>query len=152
MRRYSRQFGVEAYIEGKQSDIEHFAIGHAEYDYIVAVSALEHVSTEDALRIKLGERVRGTKKGGVNCIIISSNIRETDIESGKPLDPMFEVNLPTDYLLALLDARYGGWRVLHRLVKQLEYTIDRAGRPVKLTSDCITYAAKNEKAGGDRHG
>ncbi len=84
----------------------------------------------------------GTKINGTNCIIIGSNIQEVNLENGQELDPMFEVNLSTKSMMELLDNQYAGWEVKKRLVKQLEYEIDRNGLPVKLTTDCITFVTK----------
>lgn len=139
---YSRQYGVQAYIEPHISSIEQFDIEPLAYDLIVAVSALEHVSSESELERKLSEIVSGTQSDGMNCLIISSNVRETLVGSEKILEPMYEVNLPTNRLLELLDQMYNGWDVVQRLVKPLAYIIERNGQPVKLMSDCITYVAK----------
>lgn len=142
---YSQKFGVEQYIETRLSDIEQFIIEQNEYDIIVAVSALEHVSSERALERKLNEMNVATKANGSNCIIIGSNIREIKLENGQDLDPMFEVNISTERMMSLLDQLYAGWEVKEKFVKQLEYEIDRDGQPVKLTSDCITFVAKKIK-------
>lgn len=142
---YSQEFGVEQYIATRLSDIEQFIIEQNEYDMIVAVSALEHVSSERALERKLNEMNIGTKTNGSNCIIIGSNIREINLENGQELDPMFEVNISTERMMSLLDQQYVGWEVKEKFVKQLEYEIDRDGQPVKLTSDCITFVAKKIK-------
>jgi len=139
---YSQEFGVEQFIVTRLSDIEQFTIEREEYDIIVAVSALEHVSSEIALKRKLKEMAAGTKINGANCIVIGSNIHEVKLENGLELDPMFEVNMTTDQMLELLDNQYVDWEIQKRLVKQLEYNIDRNGQPVKLTTDCITFAAK----------
>jgi RNA polymerase sigma factor (sigma-70 family) len=90
---YSQKFGVEPFIETRLSDIEPFIIDQEEYDIILAVSALEHVSSEKELKRKLHEMIVGTKPNGANCIIIGSNIQEVDLENGQQLDPMFEVNI-----------------------------------------------------------
>ncbi|OAB42095.1 class I SAM-dependent methyltransferase [Paenibacillus antarcticus] len=142
LRFYSQKCGVEQLIETRLSDIEQFNIEHEEYDVIIAVSALEHVNSERALERKLREMTVGTKSNGSNCIIIGSNIKETNLENGQELDPMFEVNMSTERMLELLDHQYIGWEVKNRFVKQLEYEIDRNGQPVKLTTDCITFVAK----------
>ena len=139
---YSKHFGVERFIEAKLSDIEHFKIEQNRYDIIVAVSALEHVSSEQALISKLNEMALGTISDGANCIIIGSNIREVNLTNGLELDPMFEVNIPTETMLELLDQQYAGWEIQKRLVNQLQFEIDRNGQPVKLTTDCITFVAK----------
>jgi hypothetical protein len=139
---YSRQYNVEPYIDARLSDMEHFAIEPSTYDFIVAVSTLEHLSSEDALRSKLLEMATGTKLGDVNCIIIGSNIQEVTVETNVELDPMFEINLPTDRMLQMLETHYAGWDIQLRLVKPLVYGIERGGAPVRLTTDCITYVVK----------
>jgi 2-polyprenyl-3-methyl-5-hydroxy-6-metoxy-1,4-benzoquinol methylase len=123
----SQKYGVNQYIVTRLSDIEQFIIEHEEYDIIVAVSALEHVSSESTLEQKLNELTIGTKVNGSNCIIIGSNIREVNLENGQELDPMFEINIRTERMLEILDNRYNGWEVKQRLVKQLEYEIERNG-------------------------
>ncbi|MNO99570.1 tellurite resistance protein TehB [compost metagenome] len=143
LRSYSQRYGVEQFIETRLSDIEQFTIEQDKYDLIIAVSALEHVSSESALERKLNEITLGTKLNGSNCIIIGSNIREINIENGKELDPMFEVNASTERMMEILDQQYVGWEVKNRFSKQLEYEIDRNGQSVKLTTDCITFVAKN---------
>ncbi|WP_036646589.1 class I SAM-dependent methyltransferase, partial [Paenibacillus sp. oral taxon 786] len=142
LKSYSNKFGVEQYIVTRLSDIEQFRIEQDEYDMIISVSALEHVSSERALEIKLKEMTLGTKTNGSNCIIIGSNIKEVNLDNGQELDPMFEVNISTERMMELLDHQYSGWEIKKRFVKQLEYEIDRNGEPVKLTTDCITYVAK----------
>lgn len=139
---YSQKFGVEGFIVTRLSDIEQFTIEHEEFDIIVAVSSLEHVSSEKALERKLKEMTFGTQPNGSNCVIIGSNIKEVNLINGQEVDPMFEVNISTERMLGILDHQYAGWEVKSRFVKHLEYEIDRNGQPVKLTTDCITFVAK----------
>ncbi|EBK2060103.1 class I SAM-dependent methyltransferase, partial [Salmonella enterica subsp. enterica serovar Typhi] len=129
---YSKRYEVEHIIEMRLSDIEQFEIKQSEYDLIIAVSALEHVSSERALEKKLREMVLGTTAGGINCIIISSNIREVNQMTSNELDPMFEINLSTERMLDLMDRNYSGWEIQKRIVKQLEFDIKRREQPVKL--------------------
>ncbi|PWV94523.1 hypothetical protein DFQ01_13088 [Paenibacillus cellulosilyticus] len=77
----------------------------------------------------------------MNCMIIGSSIREVTVETNVELDPMFEINLSTDRMLHLLDTEYADWDIKQRLVKPLEYAIDRGGAPVSLMTNCITYVA-----------
>ena len=142
LKSYSEQYEVDEYIVPILSDIESFNIEQDSYHIIFAVSALEHVNSEALLIQKLQEMNTGTKSKGANCIIIGSNVREEVIESGQQLDPMFEVNLPTSRMLEILDQQYAEWIVQRRDVRELQYTIDRDGIPVKLTTDCITYVVK----------
>lgn len=145
---YGTQFGVESRIEPVHSSIEHYEIAPDRFDYIVAVSTLEHVNSVRALEAKLMEMARGTRAGGINCIIVGTAVTETAADNGERLDPMFEVNLSTAHMLRLLGERYAGWEIMLRTVKPLVFDIDRQGRPVKLASDCVTFAAR--KADGER--
>ncbi|MGF7050751.1 2-polyprenyl-3-methyl-5-hydroxy-6-metoxy-1,4-benzoquinol methylase [Paenibacillus sp. DS2015] len=138
----SQKSGVEQFIVTRLSDIEQFTIEQEEYDIIIAVSALEHVSSERTLANKLNEMTFGTRKSGANCIIIGSNIQEVNLENGQDLDPMFEVNITTERMLELLDHQYATWEIQKRFVKKLEYDINRNGQSVKLITDCITFVAK----------
>ena len=142
LREYSRKYGVEPYIVTEKSDIEQFTIEQSAYDIILAVSALEHVSSVSALKRKLKEMAIGTKTDGANCIIIGSNIREINLCRGLELDPMFEVNMSTKAMMEILDQQYVEWQVEKRLIKHLSYEIERNGELVQLTTDCITYVAK----------
>ncbi|WP_258171215.1 bifunctional 2-polyprenyl-6-hydroxyphenol methylase/3-demethylubiquinol 3-O-methyltransferase UbiG [Paenibacillus sp. R14(2021)] len=58
---YSREFGVDAFIRPVLSGIEAFEIEPGAYDYIVAVSALEHVCTIDALGISSRRWLEGRR-------------------------------------------------------------------------------------------
>lgn len=139
---YSRQHGVEQQIEAVQSDIEGYSIEPHSFDAIIAVSTLEHVSSEIILKRKLKEMANGTKEGGINCIIIGTNTQETIIATNEPLDPMFEINMRTDVMLELLHDNYEGWETMRSLVKPLTFDINRGAELVRLTSDCVTYVIR----------
>jgi 2-polyprenyl-3-methyl-5-hydroxy-6-metoxy-1,4-benzoquinol methylase len=139
---YAEKYDAQTYIQPVLSDIEHYVIDPESYDMIVAVSALEHLRSEYVLEQKLNEMVLGTKNNGVNCIIISSNIREVVMDTNQQLGPMFEVNLSTETMLRLLDACYEGWEIQRKSVNQQEYEIMRPDQAVKLTGDIVTYVAK----------
>ncbi|MGO4344385.1 class I SAM-dependent methyltransferase [Paenibacillus sp. MCAF9] len=139
---YGEQFGVHHLLKPVASDIGNFTISEKEYDYIVAVSSLEHVNTEAMLRHTLHRMTAGTKDNGINCIIINTNIRETDIRSGKSLEVLIEVNMETQSMEHLLSKAYTSWEVIDHHVKQLEFAIVRNERDILLSSDCITFVVR----------
>lgn len=49
LKKYIKEFGVESIIETVKADIGHYKIKKDEFDYIIAVSSLEHISTEEVL-------------------------------------------------------------------------------------------------------
>jgi len=139
---YSRMHQVESNIEAVQSDIESYRIEAESFDAIIAVSALEHLRSEEELRRKLMEMVTGTKPGGIHCIIIGSNIQELSIRTNETLDPMFEINMSTEAMSELLDQTYHGWETMKQLVKPLVFEILRGDEPVRLSSDCVTLVVR----------
>jgi cyclopropane fatty-acyl-phospholipid synthase-like methyltransferase len=142
--RYSEEHGVKHCIESRLADIDRFEIGESEYDYSIAVSTLEHVGSEERFKRKLGELARGTRPGGAVCLIIGSNHREVETESGRDLDPLFEVLLPTERLQALISHTYRGWIVKRFHVSPQAFDIERDGKAVKLYSDVVTFLAQKE--------
>lgn len=144
LHKYSEAHGVVDHLEAVLSDIESFVIKEQKYDIILAVSALEHLRSQHVLEKKLQEMALGTKAGGANCIIIGTNIRETAITDNQAREPMFEINLPTDQMLVILDQCYEQWTVQQRDTKPLTYEIQRMGQPVRLEVACITYVAMKQ--------
>jgi len=139
---YSRVHQVDTYITAVQSDIESYRIEAECFDAIIAVSTLEHLRSEDELKRKLTEMALGTKAGGINCIIVGSNIQETSIRTNETLDPMFEINMSTDAMNELLAQTYHGWETMKQLVKPLVFEISRGDEPVRLSSDCVTLVVR----------
>jgi hypothetical protein len=73
---------------------------------------------------------------------MGTNIRETELSSGDALEPMMELNLTTKEAEELFTSMYEGWNVRFRIVKALQFHIERNGIPVLLQSDCITYVVQ----------
>lgn len=142
LRQYSKEYNVEEVIKLETRDIEDYPIVKEGFDYIIAVSALEHVASEDVFERVIENMAKGTRKNGINCIIVNSEVEEIDIAENKKLDVMMEVNIKTEEMLHKLDRLYESWEVLKRLVKPLKYTITRDKRDVLLQTNAITYVAR----------
>ncbi|EEL00551.1 hypothetical protein bcere0013_23470 [Bacillus cereus BDRD-ST26] len=99
---YSKEYGVINNMKTEQAAIENYYIQRNTYDYIVAVSSLEHVQSEEDLKKVLHSMKEGTKSGGMNCLIINSNIQEIDLHTNEELDALIEINLPTEDMIYLL--------------------------------------------------
>ncbi len=142
LRQYSKEYNVEEVLKLETRDIEDYPIVKEGFDYIIAVSALEHVASEDVFERVIENMAKGTRKNGINCIIVNSEVEEIDIAENKKLDVMMEVNIKTEEMLHKLDRLYESWEVLKRLVKPLKYTITRDKRDVLLQTNAITYVAR----------
>ncbi|MEH7383031.1 class I SAM-dependent methyltransferase [Bacillus sp. JJ1533] len=139
---YSKEYGVEDVIELVKADIEHYQIMKNHFDFIVAVSSIEHVSSELVFDKVVEGMAQGTKKEGINCIIVNSEVSETDMETNEKLDALMEINLKTEDMLNKLNHFYKGWKVINQLVKPLEYEIIRNGRNILLKTNAITYVVR----------
>ena len=98
---YSKEYGVINNMKTEQAAIENYYIQRNTYDYIVAVSSLEHVQSEEDLK-SAPFYERRYKSGGMNCLIINSNIQEIDLHTNEELDALIEINLPTEDMIYLL--------------------------------------------------
>ncbi|EEK78870.1 hypothetical protein bcere0009_22750 [Bacillus cereus R309803] len=139
---YSKEYGVIKNIKTEQAAIENYYIAPNTYDYIVAVSSLEHVKSEEDLTNVLHSMKKGTKTGGVNCLIINSNIQEIDLHTNEELDALIEINLSTDYMIHLLKSIYKEWQEIKIEIKELAYNIVRNEREIQLKTNAITFVVQ----------
>lgn len=141
---YANEFNVEDKIECRLSDIGNYKIDATSYDFIFAVSSLEHLDREETFDQVVADIMRGTIAGGINSFIISTNVSERNIKSGKNIDPMYELNFDTEYLLDKLQSIYANWKCLKYSIKPYEVEIEREGERVLLHGDVVTWVVKNE--------
>ncbi len=138
----SRKYDIEGKIQGIVCPIEQFEIPEEHYDFIMAVSALEHIDSEASFVKKMQEIHKGLREGGVVCLVINSEVIEKDKETGKELSPQFEVNLRTEDLQKLLAENFEGWQILKQTVSKQRYDIPREERMVDLSTDVVTFVAR----------
>ena len=122
--------------------IEHFPISANAYDYILAVSALEHVDCTQTFREKLQQIRNGIRIGGIVCLILNSGVREVHKETGVQMPAQFETNLPAQELLSILSEIFSGWTILKSGVKTQQYDIPRQEGICELSTQVVTFAAK----------
>ncbi|MFE9078500.1 class I SAM-dependent methyltransferase [Bacillus mobilis] len=139
---YSKEHDVSEVIKTEQAAIENYYIHPNTYDYIVAVSSLEHVKSEEDFTNVLHSMKKGTKTGGINGLIINSNIQEIDLHTKEELDALIEINLPTDDMIHLLKSIYKEWKEIKVEVKELVYDIVRDERHIQLKTNAITYVVQ----------
>lgn len=138
----SLNFDVNNEISGIVSSIDEFSIQENHYDFILAVSALEHTDSTESFKNKLAEIRNGMRKGGIVCLIINSEITEKDKETGEKLIPQFEVNLKTEELIDLLKSKFKGWKVIKESVRSQRYDIPRKNCIADLSTDVVTFVAQ----------
>ncbi|PGY11616.1 class I SAM-dependent methyltransferase [Bacillus cereus] len=136
---YSKEQGVFEYIKTEQSALEDYYISSNSYNYIIAVSSLEHVKSIEDLKKVLHSMKNGTKSGGINCLIVNSNIQEIDLETNQELDALIEINLSTEEMIRTLKDVYSEWQEVKVEIKNLTYNIIRNGTHIQLNTNAITF-------------
>jgi cyclopropane fatty-acyl-phospholipid synthase-like methyltransferase len=142
---YSKQYKVDSTITTQLADIGNYSFQEAIYDYIVAASSLEHVKSESVLKKVLNSMVKGTKAAGINLIYMNTNIEEITISSGVERQPLFEILISNDEMLAILREAYHGWEELYVTDQPLELEISRDDTPVMLKADHLVFAARKPR-------
>ncbi|SIQ55532.1 Methyltransferase domain-containing protein [Bacillus cereus] len=139
---YSKEHDVFEVIKTEQAAIENYYIQPDTFDYIVAISSLEHVQSEEDLKNVLHSMKKGTKTVGINCFIINSNIQEIDLHKNEKLDALIEINLPTEDMLHLLKSIYKEWQEIKVEIKEIAYNIVRNERHIQLKTNAITFVVQ----------
>lgn len=145
LRNNSKQHDVEQEIIPVKADIDNYKIFQDTYDLILAVSSLEHISNEPMLDQVLDHVAEGTKIGGINGIIINSEVQEIGRETGKKLEAFIELNLSTKEIIEKLKKHFHDWKWLKQIVRPQEYLIKREEREVILKTKAITFIARKER-------
>lgn len=138
----AEEFGVSQSIHGIVQPIEAFPIQQNHYDWIIAVSALEHVDSQDSFICKLAQIRDGIRNNGIVCMVINTNVRESDKSTGVPLPAQFEVNLPTEKLQNLLYQFFADWEIIKSTVREQRYDIPRENGISDLRTSVVTFVAK----------
>lgn len=78
------------------------------------------------------------------CLVVNSNIREKDKETGEPLPPQFEVNLGTEEMQEILMQVFNGWEIIKSTVSNQRYDIPRESRVSDLKTCVVTLVARKK--------
>lgn len=136
------EHGVAENIKGIQKSIEEYTIEADTYDFIMAVSALEHIDTEESFVRKLQEISEGLREKGVVCLVVNSEVQEKNADTGEMVDAQFEVNISTEKMQGYLSKVFKGWDVLKTTVSTQEYDIPREGFVSRLSTNVVTFVAR----------
>lgn len=141
LQEYAQTYGVNDKIHGIASGIDEYEIKEEQYDLILAVSALEHMDSPFSFVQKLNQIHKGLRPGGILCLIVNSGTTETDATTGEALRPQFEVNIPTEELMRILEEEFANMDTIKKTVVPQAYDIPRENGISHLTSHVVTFAA-----------
>ncbi|MFC5406639.1 class I SAM-dependent methyltransferase [Cohnella soli] len=140
----SKKYDVDNQILPEVADAESFSILPNEFDYIVSCSCLEHVSSVEAFRKVVKRMIDGTKERGINTILMSTEIEEIDIETGKISEGLIELNLKTEEAFSYLQELYKDWEIL--IERNLPQALNEVkyGKEIEFRSNWITFVARRK--------
>ena len=141
----AKEHNVRERINGITKPIEEFPITKNSYDLILAVSALEHIDSEQHFADKLIEIEQGIRDDGIVCLIINSEVTEIDLKTGKDLEPNYEVNLNSNQILQYLDEIFEEYDIIKRNITDQEYEVPRDGTTSGLSTKVISFVAQKRK-------
>lgn len=136
------KYSVAGSINGIVSAAENYVVKEDHYDMVIAVSVLEHLDSERSFKKKLYEIRDGLRLGGIACIIMNTDITESEKATDTPLIPQFELNFETDTALNMIRKVFNGFGVLKETVREQYYEVPRGNIISLLKSRVVTFAAK----------
>ncbi|MNH95532.1 arsenite S-adenosylmethyltransferase [compost metagenome] len=145
LRENAAEYGVEQLVEAQKGDAEHTDFGDEEYDYIIACGCLEHVSSEEAFVQVLERMKQGTRLGGIHCFGMNTNIQEVEMNSGKELETLIELNLSSTKAVQILERVYQDWNVLEQKAVLQSIEEEKYEVPSEFRAQSITFAAQRIK-------
>jgi len=108
----SIKYHVEEYVDSHFCDVSRFHIKKDNYNLIIAHSVLEHLNAKKLLASVIKNMILGTKKGGYNYIIFTTQLEEYEVKTKKKIAPQIEINLGTREASRLITKLYRNWRVI----------------------------------------
>lgn len=138
----AKELGVASSVNGIVESIENYPIKESAYDFIIAVSALEHIDSEQSFFSKLYEIKNGLRSGGIVCLVINTDVIETDKSTGVEIPAQFEVNLKTEKLQNGLEKTFSGFEVIKTAFSHQQYDIPRGEIISNLQTTVFTFVAR----------
>ena len=138
------RYGASEAIHGIVEPIDDYQIAEDSFDFIMAISALEHMDSQESFIAKLVEIRSGLRNGGIGCLIMNSSVREQCKITGEEQFPQFELNIPTEKLQEILANVFQGWEILKNTVVHQKYDIPREYGLSALETDVVTYVVRRK--------
>nr|WP_154958989.1 class I SAM-dependent methyltransferase [Paenibacillus xylanexedens] len=144
LRKYAKQYEVDHIVQAEKADVEHYRIQPKAFDFIAACSCLEHTSSKEAFLETVERLKEGTRLGGIHCITMSTSVEEKEIQTGRQIEPLIELNLPTFEVMALLEQAYEGWNILFQ--EHVTQTIqeEKYDKPTEFRCELLRFAVQKD--------
>ncbi|GGH59126.1 methyltransferase [Paenibacillus silvae] len=144
LNKYAKRYEVNHIVRAEKADVEHYQVQPNAFDFIAACSCLEHTSSKEAL-LETVERLKaGTRLGGIHCITMSTSVEEKEIQTGRQIEPLIELNLSTSEAITLLEQAYEGWNILFQ--EHVTQTIqeEKYDEPTEFRCELLRFAVQKD--------
>lgn len=141
----AQKFEVEDCIKPILSSIDDFDITKKRYDFIIAVSAIEHIENKQKFQNVLADICKATKDDGIVCIIMNTEVSECRVDNREKLEPMFEVNIPTTEAQELAHRVFEDWEFMKETVVPQEWITPREDGDTQMSTRVATFVMRKNK-------
>jgi tellurite methyltransferase len=141
----AKKYNVEDRIVSITADAEYYEIKEHFFNYILASSCLEHVSSVESFQKVIERMQRGTRNQGINCILMSTEVSEVDLESGIEREGRIELNMSTDSTFEILRREYTGWDILIEKYIPQEMEEHKNGKRISFRGNWLTFVARKKQ-------
>jgi len=123
-------------------NVAEFSIALAKYDLVMAMSVLEHAVKSDQFESIIKRIQAGTKVEGFNCLSITTNLSESDSETGKSITPLISTAISSEACEALLRDLYRDWEIQRLDFSNFSQRLQREQQIVDWSADYCLFVAK----------
>jgi tellurite methyltransferase len=142
LREYAAKYHVSEYIEGVVSPIEEFEIKPDTYDFVIALSVLNHAENKDKMIQIMKDIAQSVRKNGYIFISLMTDSGEYDAETGVKLESDIEVELSFTEASVLLKHIYNGWNIKKLTKNPYGEKYERNGKEIRWTTDYLIFIVK----------
>lgn len=140
----AKKYNVQDRIVSTAADVEYYEIQEHYFDYILACSCLEHVSSVESFQKVIERMQRGTRNQGIHCILMSTEVSEMDLESGVEREGLIELNMSTDSTFEILRKEYTEWDILIEKYIPQEMEEHKNGKRISFKGNWLTFVARKK--------
>lgn len=138
----AKQLGVASSINGIIKPIENYCIEENKYDLVIVVTALEHIDSKKSFLSNLYEISNGIRNNEIVCLVINSDVKETEKSTGKEIPAPVDVNLSIPKLQVVLKENILGFPIIKATVSEQQYDIPRGDVISNFKTKVVIFVAR----------
>ena len=142
LRENAKVFDVADRIAPICSTVSEYQIAPEVYDLVTAMSVLEHAYDRDTISNGIRTIQAGTKITGFNCLSFATDLTETDLDTGRALEPLISTRLSKEECRSLFSALYADWEIQKLDFSSFGEQLNRDGRTISWRANYCIFVAR----------